>query len=84
MSTGMRRVVAIEYAEAYRQQDEVAAVFRLLKGFNPGVGDCAVHGNTLIGFPTEGANGSAVCLPGLVAKEFPNLVYNFDKYVTKV
>jgi hypothetical protein len=80
MSTGARRTILIEYSDAEAQQDEIAGVFKRLRRYEPGIGMCTVHGNTLLGYSDSQA---PVCLSGLMEEQFPGLVYNFDKYVTK-
>jgi hypothetical protein len=79
MSNGARRVILIEYENADSQQDDITGVFKTLGGYEPGIGLCSMHGNTLIGF-CDGKD--PLCLPGLVASKFSGLAYNFDKYLT--
>lgn len=80
MANGARRAIVIEYEDAERQKDEIAGVFKILLGYEPGIGICSRHGNTLLGFKHAEA---PVCLPGLIESSFPNLVYDFDKYLAK-
>jgi len=80
MSTGARRIILMEYDDARKQRDEISGLFRTLKEYEVGVGICSAHGNTLLGYSDSQA---PLCLPGLIAEQFPGLVYNFDKYITK-
>lgn len=83
MSTGSIRVVVIEYDDAEVQHDAISGVFSMIGDFGLGVGDCEQHGNTLLGFGARGLAG-AVCLPGLIAEQFPSLVYDFDAHVARM
>lgn len=78
MSTGARRIILLEYDNAKKQQKEITDVFLTLRKYEPGIGICSFHGNTLLGFSKS---GETFCLPGLVEDLFPQLTYNFDKYV---
>lgn len=79
MANGARRVILIEYEDVQAQSAEITDVFRTLMQFEPGIGTCSVHGNTLLGFAGMDA---PLCLPGLIAAGFPSLTYNFEKYTT--
>lgn len=79
MSTGARRIILIEYEDAVAQRNEIASVFKTLRAYEPGIGNCSIHGNTLLGFA---GNDEPICLPGLIGDKFPSLVYNFEKYKT--
>ncbi|MEM7825606.1 MAG: hypothetical protein QW412_01965 [Candidatus Aenigmatarchaeota archaeon] len=80
MSTGARRIILIEYNDAQSQKDDITSLFKTLREFEPGVGMCRVHGNTLIGYSES---EKPVCLPGLIQELFPVLVYDFNKYIRK-
>lgn len=77
MSTGARRTILIEYKNIDESREDIKSVFQTLKQFNPGAGICSIHGNTLLGF----RNSEVVCLKGLIKEQFPQLTYNFDKYI---
>lgn len=80
MSTGARRIVLLEYQDIEKQKDDIRNVFRALRVFNPGIGICNIHGNTLLGFKDE---EEPVCLKGIIEAKFPHLTYNFEKYIVK-
>lgn len=77
MSTGARRIVLLEYDDIKAQKGLITDVFGTLREFHPGIGECSKHGNTLLGYAS---NGQTVCLPGLIEKKFPMLKYDFDAY----
>jgi len=80
MSNGARRSIVIEYNDAVSEKEEITSLFKTLMKFEPGIGMCKLHGNTLIGYSDS---KNPVCLPGLIDELYPSLVYNFSKYVTK-
>ena len=58
MTTGARRVIHIEYSDMRKSKPMITDLFSTLKQYEPGVGTCKVHGNTLVGFKGE----ETVCL----------------------
>jgi len=76
MSTGARRVMVLEYDNIQQQRNEITDYISMLRSFNPGIGTCSEHGNTLVGFQT----GKTYCLPGLMLDKFPNFRYDDSKF----
>lgn len=68
------RTISLQYRDFDAQQSEFAEVFRLLKGYEPGIG-FNEHKPALLGFD---AYGNCVDLEQLVYQEFPELEYRFD------
>lgn len=81
MSTGARRIILLEYDDIDSVGYEFTNFVETLKTFNPGVGTCRTHGNTLIGF--EDGTKSPVCLEGLAEEILPGMKYDFDAYLKK-
>jgi len=77
MSTGARRIILIEYNDLEKEREDIKNVFLRLKQYEPCIGECSVHGNTLLGFKDD----KVVCLKGLIEEKFPGLVYDFDIYL---
>ena len=76
MTTGARRIILLEYSDLTIQKEQVVDVLCELRKYEPGVGTCSVHGNTLLGFEGE----KTFCLPGLIQQKFPILRYDFSQY----
>lgn len=78
MSTGARRVILLEYDDIRAQQGLITDVIGTLREYEPGIGECSKHGNTLLGYDKK--TGTPVCLPGLIERKFPTLQYDFEAY----
>ena len=76
MTTGARRVMVLEYTDMKDQLQLVTDVIGTVRRYQPGVGTCSHHGNTLLGFKDD----NVICLPGLLEKEFSDLRYDFAQY----
>lgn len=76
MSTGMTRTFVVEYSDVEKVSSSITKLFRTLKSYEFGVGNCTIHGNVLTGFRQK----EKVCLKGLFEEKFPELQYRFEKY----